>query len=48
MGRRPKVAPEIKIEYVERILAGKTLIKATVRKNCRTGAQGNPCLKLIL
>ena len=32
MGRRPKVSPEIKIEYVERILAGKASIKATARE----------------
>ena len=32
MGRRPKIPSEIKIEYVERILVGKTSIKATARE----------------
>lgn len=32
MGRKPKIPSEIKIEYVERILAGKASIKATARE----------------
>lgn len=29
MGRKPKVSPEIKIEYVEKIIAGKVTIRDT-------------------
>ena len=32
MGRKPKIPSGIKIEYVERILAGKASIKATARE----------------
>lgn len=32
MGRKPKVSPEIKIEYVEKIIAGKVTIRDTAWK----------------